>query len=198
MEADPAEAQNGVAGDVGLRQVDVPGGEGGLERVDALLRVVGHHREVGGGRRRRGGDLERGAGVGGKEPGGEDGAAAAAVEVAAAGGAHAAEELRGEVEAAGLGLGLDREGRDGVVVARFERLGRFREETGEGAVEMEEDEESEEEFVHWGVCGGGGEEEEEEEIERDGIFFFLVIIFLGKWSLNGNGDYSQKGGDGRR
>lgn len=72
--------------------------------------------------------------MGGEEPGGEDGAAAAAVEVLAAGGVDAAEEFVGEVEPAGLCLGLDREGRDrvgGWVLARFDRLVRIAHRFGE-------------------------------------------------------------------
>lgn len=45
--------------------------------------------------------------MGGEEPGGEDGTAAAPVEVFAAGVFDAAEEFVGEVETAGLGLGLN-------------------------------------------------------------------------------------------
>ena len=121
VESDAAEAENSVARGVGLRDSDVAGEKRILERVDAFLGVVGHHRKVGGGRRRGGGDIKSGAGVSGEEPGGEDGAAAAPVEVLAAGILDAAEELVGEVEAAGEGLGLDGEGRDRVG-ARFEWL----------------------------------------------------------------------------
>lgn len=123
MKSDTAEAYNSVAGGVGLRDSNVAREERVLERVDAFLRIVGHHGEVAGGGRRGGGDVEGGAGVGGEEPGGEDGAAAAPVEVFAAGGFDAAEEFVGEVEATGLGLGLNRECRNRVwVLARFEWL----------------------------------------------------------------------------
>lgn len=124
VEPNPAEAENGVAARIRLRNPDVPAQQRALQRVHALLRVVRHHRKLSSSsssfslrrrrscRRRR--DLESGARVGGEEPGGEYGAAAAPVEVSAAGLLDAAEELVGEVEAADLGLGLDREGRDGV------------------------------------------------------------------------------------
>lgn len=119
MEPNPAEAENGVAARIGLRNPNVPTQQRTLQRVYALLRVVRHHRKIssfrhGRRRSRRRRDLESGARVGGVEPGGENGAAAAPVEVSAAGLLDAAEELVGEVEAADLGLGLDWEGRDGV------------------------------------------------------------------------------------
>nr|GMC76950.1 hypothetical protein Iba_chr03eCG6050 [Ipomoea batatas] len=59
VEADAAEAQNGVARGVGLGEVNVAALQRGLERVDALLIVVRDHREVRARRRSRGGDLKR-------------------------------------------------------------------------------------------------------------------------------------------
>jgi len=96
-----------------------------LERVDAILGVVGHHGEVGGGRLGGGGYFEGCSGVGGEEPGGKDWTAAAAVEGGAAGMVDAAEELVGEVEAADLVAGLGRVCGDGVErreVPRVQRL----------------------------------------------------------------------------
>lgn len=55
-----------------------------------------------------------------EEPSGENRAASATVEVSPAGFVDPAEELVGEVEAAGLSLGFDREGRYGVRCDRFQ------------------------------------------------------------------------------
>lgn len=55
-----------------------------------------------------------------EEPSGENRAASAAVEVSPAGFVDSAEELVGEVEAAGLSLGFGREGRYGVRCDRFQ------------------------------------------------------------------------------
>jgi len=63
VESNAAEAEDGIAGGVGLGYSDVASEERVLERIDAFLGVVGHHREVAGGRRWRAGDLEGRAGV---------------------------------------------------------------------------------------------------------------------------------------
>jgi len=94
MEADAAEAEHGVARSIWLGNVDVAALQRGLERVDALLRIVRHHRQLGGSRRRSRRDLERRASVSREQPRRQDGAAAAPVKVLAAGVLHAAEELR--------------------------------------------------------------------------------------------------------
>jgi len=46
MESDAAEAEDGVAGGVGLGYSNVVGKERVLERVDAFLGVFGHHGET--------------------------------------------------------------------------------------------------------------------------------------------------------
>lgn len=125
VEPDAAEAQNGVARRVRLGYVYVAARQRALQRVHTLLRVVGHHGQLGAGRGSRRRHLKSRPGVSREEPGREHGAAPAPVEVAAARGADAAEELRRQVEVAGLGLGLDGEGGDRVVVAGFQGLRRL-------------------------------------------------------------------------
>nr|GMC72856.1 hypothetical protein Iba_chr03bCG15430 [Ipomoea batatas] len=71
VEADAAEAQNGVARGVGLGEVNVAALQRGLERVDALLIVVRDHRQVRARRRSRGGDLKRRPRVSREQPRGQ-------------------------------------------------------------------------------------------------------------------------------
>ncbi|KAG6387198.1 hypothetical protein SASPL_152384 [Salvia splendens] len=130
-------AVNDVARVVRAAELDSPPADRLLQRIDASLGVVGEHGHlVGGGGQRLGRGFGGGGGAqcgGGVERGDEDGAAAGAVEldggvigvgavvgVGATCGFDVAEELFGEVEGAGGGVGLLREGGDGGDVIGFE------------------------------------------------------------------------------
>lgn len=124
MEANTAEAEDRIAGGVGLRNVDVATLERALKRVNTLLRVVRHHWEIGR-RRRRSSDLERRPCVSSEEPGGEHWTAPAPIKVSATGVIHATEKLRGEVQPTRLRFRLNRKCRNCVwrgVIPRFHWL----------------------------------------------------------------------------
>ncbi|KAL7000273.1 hypothetical protein U1Q18_001421 [Sarracenia purpurea var. burkii] len=134
VEPNSAEAEDGVAGGVGLGNVDVAALQRVLEGVDALLRVVRHHGQIGGRRRLRRRDLEGGASVSGEQPRREHRTAPTPVEVLPASVLHTAEELRRQIQPAHLRFRLNWKRRDRVrrrIVSRLQRLCRFGEQTGE-------------------------------------------------------------------